>query len=177
MMSPQNWKRRLGIALKKKPSQVVFFLDPARNTESTLVIMRFLSYRGRYDPFVKKATLEAIENVRGSDKLGEIQAIDAWLKNNIRFTKDVLGMETLQSAKKTLEIRRGDCDDVAILAGSMLMSIGFPTRFVTIGVKKPSHVWTEAKVADKWIVVDPTRPHQTDLTGYRKFHTLNNGGF
>lgn len=42
-------------------------------------------------------------------------------------------MEVLHSARRMLELRADDCDDMAILLGEMLESIGHPVRLVITG--------------------------------------------
>jgi hypothetical protein len=62
-----------------------------------------------------------------------------------------------------LELRAGDCDDMTILLGTMLESIGHPIRLVIVGpdISRPklfSHIYLEVKYKNKWIPLDATMP-------------------
>jgi transglutaminase-like putative cysteine protease len=83
---------------------------------------------------------------------------------NIRDTKDPFRLEVLHSRRRMLELRAGDCDDVAILLGAMLEAIGHPVRLVLTGPDplRPrlfSHVYVEAHHRGRWIPLDATMSH------------------
>jgi len=88
----------------------------------------------------------------------EVKAIQRYILNHIRYTRDVLNVETLATPIKTLEYRQGDCDDVSVLAATLLQSIGHPVRFLAVGFNgKPlSHVLIETLIGDKWYPVELT---------------------
>lgn len=87
----------------------------------------------------------------------EAKAIQEWVRSNIRYTRDVNGVETLQVPEKTLEYGHGDCDDHAMLIAALLESIGHPTRFRAISVGRNfSHVFTETKIGPQWKSVETT---------------------
>ena len=93
--------------------------------------------------------------------LGEVRALFDWVRRNIRYTRDILQVELLHSARRILELRAGDCDDMAILLGAMLMSTGHPVRLVVVGFRpdKPhaySHIYPEVNVRGRWIPIDAT---------------------
>lgn len=109
------------------------------------------------------ARLKAMEIVRGlPDKAwrAEMEAIYYWVNENIRFVKDIRGVETIQFPAQTLEFGQGDCDDQAVLIASLLESIGHPTRFVAVGFKPGlySHVLAETKIGKNWIPLETTEP-------------------
>ena len=52
------------------------------------------------------------------------RALFEWVQQNVRYTKDPFRVEVLHSARRMLELRAGDCDDMTILLGSMLEAIG-----------------------------------------------------
>lgn len=102
--------------------------------------------------------------VRAKDYLGEIKALFEWVQHNIRYTRDPHRVELLHSARRMLELRAGDCDDMTILLGAMLQSIGHPVRIVVVGPnpKRPglfTHVYPEVRFRGRWIAVDATAPH------------------
>lgn len=83
----------------------------------------------------------------------QLQALQNWTRDQIRYVRDPVGAEMVQTPTRTVEIRAGDCDDKATLLAALLMSVGFPCRFVAIGVRGGdfSHVLVEAKLGTRWI--------------------------
>lgn len=105
-----------------------------------------------------------VQNVLGKDFVGELRAIQQWVQDNIRYTRDIRGVESIQTPVKTLEIRQGDCDDQSVLVASILESLGHKTRFVAMGFQpdKFSHVFTQARIGSKngpvWLSIETTEP-------------------
>ena len=86
-----------------------------------------------------------------------------WVRRNIRYTRDIFRVELLHTPRRMLELRAGDCDDMSILLGSMLVSTGHPVRLVLVGFRpdKPhlySHIYPEVNVRGRWIPIDATMP-------------------
>jgi transglutaminase-like putative cysteine protease len=86
------------------------------------------------------------------------------VRRNVRYTRDIWQVETLHTARRLLELRAGDCDDMTILLGAMLMSTGHPVRLVLAGYNpgRPhaySHIYPEVNVRGRWIALDSTLPH------------------
>lgn len=102
--------------------------------------------------------------VKPKDYLGEIKALFEWVQQNVRYTKDTFRVEVLHSAKRMLALRAGDCDDMAILLGAMLESIGHPVQVVLSGPDplKPdlfTHIYLEVFHRGRWIPLDATMPY------------------
>lgn len=99
--------------------------------------------------------------VPSKDYYSEIRAIQQWTKAHIRYTRDPITTETLKLPHALLTNPQGDCDDQATLVAALAMAIGFPARFVAIGVHDPSvfeHVYAEVKLGDEWVSVETTEP-------------------
>jgi transglutaminase-like putative cysteine protease len=99
--------------------------------------------------------------VRPKDRFGEVAALFHWVRQNIRYTRDIHRVELLHTARRMIDVRAGDCDDMTILLGSMLMATGHPVRLVLVGFRpnKPnaySHIYPEVKVHGRWIALDAT---------------------
>ncbi|WP_176560175.1 transglutaminase-like domain-containing protein [Brevibacillus dissolubilis] len=93
--------------------------------------------------------------------LQEIETLFRWVQRKIRYTKDPYRLELLTSALRILQLRIGDCDDMTVLLGSMLESIGHPVRLVVAGYNRNnpnlfSHVYLEVYIRGHWIALDPT---------------------
>jgi transglutaminase-like putative cysteine protease len=107
---------------------------------------------------VRQYTLDA---VRGTERgLSEVEAVFEKIKADIEFRGEY--GETLQSPEATINLGAGDCDDQAVLAATMLASLGHETRFKTVALRNSpdelSHVYVEVrdKRTGRWISVDPT---------------------
>ncbi len=134
-------------------------------TAQTVAKIRSLVELGKKDPRVNRATGAILRGTRVApyDEAGEVRAIFAWVLKNIRFTKDPEGKECLRPAATTLQWGFGDCDDInAILLPSMLGSVGYRSRIVTIASHPGapdqfSHVYAEVHLGGRWIPLDAAR--------------------
>jgi len=93
----------------------------------------------------------------------EANKLFTWVKKNIRWTRDVDGVETIQSPERTLDWKFGDCDDLSTLLAALALSIGIPVKFRAIAAdtSRPnsfSHVYVLLNVNGQWIPADPSIP-------------------
>ncbi len=121
---------------------------------------------GSKDFRVRQKAIEIfrVAGVAPKDRFGEIRSLFEWVRRNIRYTRDIFRVELLHTARRMLELRAGDCDDMTILLGSMLMSTGHPVRLVLAGFRKRkphaySHIYLEVDLGGNWIALDPTMEH------------------
>lgn len=101
-------------------------------------------------------------SIAGHDFMGEMRALFDFVTNQVRYVKDPVGVETLQSPRYTLQTRMGDCDDKSILIVSLLRSIGHPAElaFRVIGTNasgRYTHVYPVARIGGRRIALDTTR--------------------
>lgn len=115
--------------------------------------------------YVRQKAIDVLleRGVRPKDYLGEIRALFQFVQQGVRYTKDPLRVEVLHTAPRMLDLRAGDCDDMAILLGAMLEAIGHPVRLVITGPdpRRPrlfTHIYLEAFHRGRWLAVDPTMP-------------------
>ena len=134
-------------------------------TRKTLQHVQALIRQGVKDFYVRQKAIDILFQRRtpAKDYLGEIQALFEWVQRNIRYTKDPFRLEVLHSARRILELRAGDCDDMTILLGALLEAIGHPIRLVIVGPTplRPdlfSHIYLEAYHKGRWIPLDATMP-------------------
>lgn len=129
-------------------------------TRETLKQMRELVRKYKTHPLVFLLARKLIEGLPQKAFTEEAKAIHKFVRDEIRYVKDVHGVETLQSPDKTLQLRAGDCDDKSTLTASLLQSIGHPVRFVVVGNEpgRFSHVFVETKIRNKWYPVETTEP-------------------
>jgi len=91
--------------------------------------------------------------------LAEVEALFNFVRDNIRYLKDVHAVETLTTPDRTLQLGYGDCDDQVVLLGSLLESIGYPTKIVLTGYGDPGifeHVYLQTLIQNQWVDMDPT---------------------
>ena len=137
-----------------------------RGTEKTVEHVQALIRAGAKDFSVRQKAIDILleKEVRPKDYLGEIKALFEWVQRHIRYTKDTFQVEVLHSARRMLELRAGDCDDMTILLGAMLEAIGHPVRLVIIGSDPLrqdlfTHIYLEVFHKGRWIALDATMPH------------------
>ncbi|HZR27893.1 MAG TPA: transglutaminase-like domain-containing protein [Terriglobales bacterium] len=110
---------------------------------------------------VRRTAIDITRNVASRNYIGEIDAIQQWVLQNIKFRGEY--KETIQTPLVTLKLRAGDCDDHAQLVAALLMSIGHKTRFKTVAADRQapndfSHVFTEVQNprTQEWIPIETT---------------------
>lgn len=133
-----------------------------RGTFATLTLMRGMVKQFKRAPAIRGLALDLIREVPQKNWGGEVRAIFNYVRDSIRYTRDVAGLETLQTPLITLEDEAGDCDDKSTLLASLLESVGHPTRFVAVGYTGPgeySHVYVETRMGERWLPLDATMPH------------------
>lgn len=127
-------------------------------------MMRGLVRQGARNLAVRNTAIDIIRGrgVAPHDTLGQIRALYTWVRGRVGFVNDPVGVEQLQGAPYTLEHLSGDCDDYAVLLGSLMESIGIPAtlRFKVIAAnpnqpRSFSHVYLTAQAAGRTIPLDP----------------------
>src|SRR5829696_3603767 len=137
-----------------------------RGTTGTLTTARLIArlmQEGARDFYVRQKAIEIFRayGVRPKNRFGEVCALFDFVKRNIRYTRDIFRVELLHSARRMLELKAGDCDDMTILLGAMLLSTGHPVRLVLAGFRRNrphvySHIYPEVNVLGRWMAVDAT---------------------
>lgn len=136
--------------------------DGEAGTRATLHLMRQLVRRYKKSVPLRQLAFSIIDSVPGDKNFAaQVKAIHRFVRSNVRYVRDINGVETLQTPIKTLEFSKGDCDDQATLIATLLETIGHPTRFIAIkqNIFGPFvHVYTETKIGSKWYPVETTEP-------------------
>lgn len=132
--------------------------DGVAGTVTTLNVMRKLARTGRLTPLVRATVLEAVGGLDQKDFSGEVRALHQYVRDRIRYVRDPIGAELVQTPEATIRLGAGDCDDKSTLLASMLASIGVPPRFVAVGMRPGSysHVYVEARLGTRWIPLETT---------------------
>lgn len=124
--------------------------------------------KGKVDPQIYALARKIVSQKCGDkwcvpekDNVGEAKAIYEYLRKNVRYTSDILGVDSYQNPRHTLGFRAGDCDDYSITGCSLLLSVGIPCRLKVIQTKdsaEPNHIYAQAGFPrsnpTKWITMD-----------------------
>ena len=139
--------------------------DGVAGIKATLALMVNIARKSKLDFSVRNKALSLVQGLRQKDYMNEIRAVQEYVRDSVRYVKDINGVETLSTPGQLLKSMQGDCDDKALLTASLLEVIGHPTRFVAVGrfPGQYDHVLVETKVfvskgAVQWIPVETTEP-------------------
>jgi len=155
--------------------------DGDLGTSQTIDKIRKLVHEGMTDQLVNRTAIAIVQQagVQQFNFAGEIQAIYNWVAGNVRFVRDVFGVETLRTAREILTTRAGDCDDInATLLPALLMTVGAHVRLVTISSdpRDPNtftHIYCEAELPNgQWIPIDSARRNAAFGRGPQHFYRM-----
>ena len=145
--------------------------DGDGQTVATVGMMRQLATAGALTPDVRHVAAFLAQGL-GRNQLSHADAIAGWVAQHTHFLPDPSVAEALVPPDILVGIiadqgfAQVDCDDVAMLAAALGLSIGLRARFVVVSfltVDAPyEHVWAELSDAEgsEWVVIDPPRPLQ-----------------
>lgn len=123
------------------------------------VLAREASRRQGLREFAARLALGACPTEK--DWLCQIKAVHEYVRDQIRYLRDIVDVETVQEPEVTMQMAAGDCDDKVTLACALLNSIGHPCRMVALRFNPNpdfSHVVAETKLADRWVGMELTEP-------------------
>ena len=147
------------MSLYPTPRPMALGLIPggAEGTKATLQAMVKLARSFKRDAGIMQLARELVRGLPQYDRVGEIKALHAFVRDHIRYTNDPSGVELLQTPRATLEMGTGDCDDKSTLLAALLLSIDRPARFVALGFKPFSayqHVLVETRNGKGWMPLE-----------------------
>ena len=134
-------------------------------TRKTVAIMAQLAQAGALRRDVRETAISIIRSAGTAphDTPGELDALFRYVRDQVRFTGDIAGVETLQAPHYTLRVMAGDCDDKAVLLAALARSVGISAslkfRVIAANPNQPgtySHVYVVASVRGKEFALDPT---------------------
>ena len=137
---------------------------PGMDTVVSLIKEIITKYRGK--EFVREKALDITRSIPKDPRTGHpnrrnfdaiAEAIHNWIVLNIEYVRDQNGIERIQTPDATLRLRTGDCDDMVILGGVLLESLGVPPRIQLIGEGREfTHIYLDYLAAGQWKSFDPT---------------------
>ena len=181
---------KLAVLLGLQPTLSLPLSDGDRGTAQTIERIRKLVHQGMTDQYINRFAIAIVRaaGVQQFDFVGEIRAVYEWVRQNIRFTRDIAGIETLRTAREILLVRAGDCDDInSVLLPSLLATICHDVRLVTVssdpGAPRVfSHIYCEVEIDGQWLPLDSARRNPAFGRGPRNYFrkrvwSLTNAGF
>lgn len=134
--------------------------DGVDGIRATLALMVTIARQSKSDFAVRNQALRLVQTLPQKDYYAEVEAIHKYVRDDIRYVKDIDGIETLALPSKTMLMMQGDCDDKALLAASLLIALGHQSRFVAVGSAPNtySHVLVETLIGKRWVAVETTEP-------------------
>lgn len=136
----------------------------------TVDYMARLARKKAEDKIVRQTAIMILNEARtqSHNHLDEAVAIGEWVKRNIQYMKDPDGIELLQDPLLLIQkahegVARGDCDDMALLTATLLISAGIKPYFKIIRHKEKkghfNHIYVVVnegnyKQPRKWFTLD-----------------------
>lgn len=123
-------------------------------------------HEGAHMPDIRFLAQQAVSHVQSKDYMGELRAIDGFVRKHVRYTLDPRALEWVQTPWWTaLVIGQGDCDDHATLLAALAVSLGHGAGFRTVMGDKSrpgqwTHIYAIASVRHRgktvWVPMDTT---------------------
>jgi len=134
--------------------------DGKAGIKQTLYIMRDVTRQAKHDFRIRQLAGDLTRHLGSKNWMAEVKVLHAFVRDRIRYVRDIRNVETIQTPDKTLEFGYGDCDDKSTLLASLLEVIGHPVRFAAVGFKPGdfSHVYVETLIGNKWYPLETTEP-------------------
>lgn len=142
-----------GAALNPATGTLLSIPGGVAGVRRTLAIMVDLVRTFKTDVNVRNTAVQLVQACPDKDYRCELSTLQHFVRDQVRYVRDVDTAETLQTPVQTLKLMAGDCDDKAVLLNALACAIGFSTRFCAIGVRgQPfSHVMAQARLGPSWI--------------------------
>jgi len=139
---------------------VVTYADGRAGAFQTIRLMRQLVRAYKVTPEMRQAATNLVFYTGPKDDIGEITAIFNFVRDGIRYTRDIHDVETISTPDKTLAQKLGDCDDKSTLFATLCEAVGYPVRFVLAGYHDDQfeHVYAQVFIYQlgEWIEADTT---------------------
>lgn len=100
-----------------------------RGIFQTAQLMRQLVDEYKVNPEIRGLALSLVRPLEGKNEMGEINSLFHFVRDQIRYVKDIYNVETLHTPTQLLKVGQGDCDDKSTLLAALLESIGYQTMF------------------------------------------------
>lgn len=110
---------------------------------------RSFDYASMIDPMVVRKLAVSITSASidtsPPPNVGYMAEVFEWVRGNVRYVPDPVGIEYVQSPQETLEVGAGDCEDMAILVASLYEAVGIPARLLHVESYESGHMYAQAR--------------------------------
>lgn len=117
---------------------------------------------GLRDPLMRRLGLAVTQACKARDDMCELEAVFDTVVKNVRYTGDIAGKDTFQTALRTLQFGGGDCDDHSVCCSTLAMENGFESKFRITSNTGASwdHIYAMCGVPKhrptRWVALDTT---------------------
>ena len=111
--------------------------------QQTVQIMSTLRDEWKKSVEVRGIVADIVRGIPQDSPAAVADAVYQYIRSRVRYTPDVNGVETLQAPMVTLQLGIGDCDDMALLAATLLEAAGYATGWWLLGyttTDAPEHI-------------------------------------
>lgn len=148
--SPFPFKRRITTKAAELPTPPAIELVPSKRTHFCayqLELEELSEVHNYTNPICRNLALKLAAKSKGSYNLGQVCEIYDYVYQNWKFVNDPLAQELLSSASNTIRLNlSGDCDDYAILMGTLLLAVGGEVRYNKAYNDTAGHAFVEANL-------------------------------
>ncbi len=155
----------IALPLPRGHSRVIIE-NGARGTEQTVVIMQKMVNSYKRNDEIRALAGRIIQKCKSKDYFCYAKSCYEWVRDNIKYAYDPHLVEYIESPKRVLKNKIGDCDSQDMLLASLFEQLGLQSQFVTImaDATRPdefTHVYTRVLVPKYgWICADPIMPEK-----------------
>ena len=120
--------------------------------------MQKFAVKGKKDLVIRQLAEDICKDLVQGDYSSEALAVYYWCCQNIRYMRDINGIEFLKEPRQLLETKSGDCDDISTLLASLLESMGNRCAFTLVSFGRPpvpTHVYCSIQTPSGLVPLDP----------------------
>ena len=140
--------------------------------------------KSQRDPWVRALALEVAQGAKKHGDIGEdeeLVRVFNFVKQNIDYRQDPRDYDMYATAKRTMQLRGGDCDDHTILVAGLLNNLGFLTGAKVISPDNVNwHIYPVAGVRSRAnpsaiVPLDTTQPESYpgwEPSAYQRNHEI-----
>lgn len=143
--------------IASSPASLGASVRTSGDPRQTLALMRQMIDRAKRDPAIISAAHSIVVLTPEHDAAGELAAVYQWVRDRVRYVRDVAGVETLSYPGLVMRRQSGDCDDQTALLCALFEAIGYPTRLVMAQYDSTTyeHVYCQVWDGRQWVDCEP----------------------
>lgn len=106
-----------------------------RGVHHTVAVMTAIVAECKTGAWARRVVADLVRKHRlvDSDIQGLCDGVYQWVRERVTYRSDIQGVETVQYPRATIDLGIGDCDDMCVLAATLLQAAGVGTSFMTLG--------------------------------------------